>query len=130
MTIEQAIDTALKDSSELAALVDDRVYYGKALQGTESPFVEHQQISDPPIPQLPFRRPRWQFSCWAEQPDQAKAIARIIRNLFSRYKGVMGGTEGVIVKQGADNDTRPYQDPQTNLWNALVEIYFIHREGS
>ena len=130
MTIEQAVETALKDSSELAAKVGGRAYYGQAPAGTKTPYVVHHEVSNPEVPQLPFYRPRWQFSYWADRLDEAKEGARIIRDIFIRYNGIMGGAGGVIVRQGAYIDSRPYQDPQSKKWNAPVELYFIHREGS
>lgn len=130
MTIEKAIETALKGSSELTAKVGERSYYAQAPSGTRPPYVVHHEVSSPAVPQLPFYRPRWQFSCWAKRLDEAREVARIVRDLFSRYNAVMGGAGGVAVRQGAYIDSIPYKDPQTGWWNAPVELYFIHREGS
>ena len=129
MTIEQAVEKALKDSTDLAAKVYERIYYAQAPPETQPPYVVHHGVSSPAVPQVPFYRPRWQFSCWAKRLDEAREIARIVRDLFIRYRGIMGGAGGVAVRQGAYIDSIPYQDPQVGWWNAPVELYFIHREG-
>ena len=129
MTIEQAIEATLAGSVALAAKVDDRIFYALAPPNTPAPNVVHLEVSSPDVPQVPFYRPRWQFSCWAERLDSAREIARIVRDLFIRYRGIMGGAGGVAVSQGSYIDSIPYRDPETGWWNAPVEFYFIHREG-
>ncbi len=127
MRIEEAIDTTLKASAELTAIVGAKVYWGEAPQKTPAPYLVHFDVSDPPIPDVPFRRPRWQFSAFAESATVAKEAARVVRELFCRYVGVMAG--GVAVRQGAEISTETTRDP-SGLWHSAVDIYFIHREGN
>lgn len=125
MTIEKAIEDALKASADVQALVADRIYYGEAPEGTAMPYLVHQEISNPKLVGVPFYRPRWQFSSWAKRLDQAKELARVVRDLFHLYKGILGG---VTVRLAVYEDIRPYRDPAADAWNAPCDVFFIHQE--
>jgi len=128
VTIETALETHLKASAALTALVNKRVYYAQAPQGEAVPRVVFHKISDPPIHDVPVRRPRFQFNCIGKTAVKAREIAGVIYDLLQRYKGVMGGAGGVKVAQGVQLNDLDLYDRATDLFFVPVDVMIVYRE--
>ncbi len=132
MTIETAVKAKLEGDSGIVALVSTRIYFAEPPPKTAKPYLVHQPVSLPRLQggnaKLPFSRPRWQIACWALDAEGALALARLVRNLFEGFLGVMGGAGGVAVKAVVYEDARLYQDTSSGLWNCPVELFIAHEE--
>jgi hypothetical protein len=98
---ETALYNYLSAYAGLTALIGTRIYPLQLPQNAKYPAVAYQQISGPRIhamgtdPGMTY--PRYQFTCWGDDHDDAAAIAKQIRLAFTNYSGTMGGDGGVTV---------------------------------
>lgn len=123
--IEDALHTVLTGSAAIAALVSTRIGYWQIADETSSPYIVYFEAGDEPLEAIDHRRSRWQVSCWAETPQEAKNVARAVRDLLHTYIGVVGST---TIRASAEASTDLYRDPETELWNAAVDVFLIHTE--
>jgi hypothetical protein len=132
VTIEQAVAAALAADSGIVAKVSTRIYFAGPPQKTMKPYLVHHPVSLPRMRAgnavLAFSRPRWEIACWALSAEEALELARLVRDLFEGYLGVLGGAGGVTVKSIVYEDSRLYQDLSSDLWNCPVELFITHEE--
>lgn len=97
MKLGEAIYYHLSKSTELAALIDARIYPIVIPQNGKLPCVVYQQISSPWIHAMgvdpDLRHPRYQISIFATSYSQVKNIAEKTRELLQDYKENIGGLE-------------------------------------
>ena len=125
MTIEEALDTYLKASSALKAQVGEQIYYVNAPQGTAGKYLVFYKISDPPLHDVPVRRPRFQFSCWAPTAKQARTLANVVHDLLQRYKGILSG---IRVSQIAVINDLDLYDEASDTYHVPIDAMVLYRE--
>jgi len=132
MIIEEALYAYLTNYAELTALVGDRIYPVILPQNTTLPAVTFQRISG--IREYSqsgpsgLAHPRFQFSCWAEKYEEAKAVAEQIRLALEGYKGMMGGSDGVRVDAIYVEDDHDIYDPETKEYHVALDAIIWHEE--
>ena len=129
MLIEQALLTELLTVTALTALIDDKLYYVKAPQDVEEPYVVFFKVSAPREHSLTgasgLATARFQFSTFAETYYQAKQIAQQIQLALQGMNKVIGGVGGVYANILYDNETDLTED---ELYHIAQEFIVIHKE--
>lgn len=124
--IEDALHTLLTGDADLAVLVSTRIGYWQLPDESATPYVVYFEVTpDAPLEAIGMRSSQWQISCWADTPQGAKTVARAVRSLLHTYIGVVGST---TIKAATELQTDLYQDPDTELWNAPVDVRMTHTE--
>lgn len=120
MLIEQAILKELIGTSGLTALVGQRIYYVKAPQDIESPYVVFSKLSAPREHDHDgasgLASARFQLSIFALTYREVKLIARQIQSVLQAFKGTMGGDGGVSVN-GA------FYQNEIDFWEENIKLY-------
>ncbi len=127
--IEEALYTHLISHAGLTAIVGNRIYPVLLPQDVTFPAVTYQRIStvreyaqEGPSG---LAHPRFQFSCWAETYEEAKAVAEQIRFALSGYKGTINNVRIDAVYIEDDNDI---YDPETNIYHVALDATIWHEE--
>ena len=94
MTLEQAIDTALKADAQLSALVGSNIFWLQATQGITAPYLVYQIIADTDQP-LAFGKTntgtaRLQIDVVSSAKSGKAAIYRV-REILRGKNGTIGG---------------------------------------
>jgi hypothetical protein len=130
MLIEAAI---FKYLSEYSGLVGSRIYPLKLPQKPTLPAMTYQRISGMHVHSHSgisgLARPRYQFTCWAERYDDAKATAETLRLALDGYKGTMGGVSGVNVSGALSEGDGDIYDPDTKLSGVWHDFFIWHAEA-
>ncbi|MEW6223194.1 MAG: DUF3168 domain-containing protein [Chloroflexota bacterium] len=71
--------------------------------------------------------PRIQLDVWAEDPDQADAVADELRVLLNGYRGAMGDVPVGLSRVVADLDD---DEPNTGLYRRILDAEITHREAT
>ncbi len=129
MMVEQALDMYMKNTTELTDLVGERIHFVKAPQGETFPYIVFFAVSDPPFHDIPARRPRFQISIWSKNKYEALKIKDVVSRMLQRYKGKMGGSGGVRVKQGVELDSPVFYERNTHSYHIPVDFKIIYLEA-
>ncbi|GEM_PF-3549776 len=129
MTVEQALDTYLKDTAELTNRVGRRIHYVNAPQSEQYPYLVFSKISDPPLHSVPARAPRFQFSIHAKDKYEALEIAGILSSMIQRFKGTMGGEGGVRIKQGVELNSLIIYESETKSYHIPLDFKINYLEA-
>jgi hypothetical protein len=128
MTIEQAIYSYLSGEAGITDIVGTRIYPIFLPQDTDYPALTYIRISGPEHHDIDVSYPRFQISCWAKSYAEAKGLADEVKAAFQRFKGVMGGAQGVEVIQGVFMNDLDLYDNETQVYHIPVDIKLIHRK--
>lgn len=116
--IEAAICSALSANSTLAALIENRAYPDEAPQDCAYPCIVFTCIACTPVQSLAGDsgqdNHRWQFSCWAETFDEARAVGEALTTAMA------GSAQFIAVRIGG-----PYSgpvEPDLKLFHRIVEF--------
>jgi hypothetical protein len=130
MTVREALYTYL--TGALAAEIGDRVYAGRAPEGTTLPYITytrvsavrtyfHQDFADT----APWVRERMSFAVVGITPQAVEDLGDALIGVLSGYRGDM---EGVLVGlSDVVNDLDQY-DPQTKLYRRVLDVFIDHEE--
>lgn len=106
MKIQEALFYHLTHDTAVAALVGARVYPTIAPPEVSLPNIVYRKVSrvqkrahsdQPGSGQKHLVYRRIQINCVDGSPDEADALARVVRQALDSYQGIMGGTGGVRV---------------------------------
>jgi hypothetical protein len=128
MIIEEAIYTYLSGEAGITNLVDQRIYPMILPQDTDYPALTYMRISGLEHHDIEVAYPWFQISCWAKSYSEAKGLANEIKMAFQRFKGKMGGAQGVDVVQGVYLNDRDLYDNETQVYHIPVNIRIIYKE--
>lgn len=132
------LETPLFDyvSTELAALVGDRVYPIRGAEGTELPYITYTRVSAirsythdafGSDTGRAWVEARIQFNCWAAEMLTAINIGEALVAALSNYSGPMGtiniGRCDILLELDA------YEEA-TKLYRRIVDVVFAHEEGA
>lgn len=132
MHIEQALQKHMEAQPDLAALVGGCIYYVRAPQDVQSPYLVFFKVS--------ASRPhshqgasglalaRFQCSCFAETYYSAKQLAWQLQGALQGFSGIMGGEVGVEVGGCFYDNEQDQYEPQTGLYHVAVDYLVWHRE--
>lgn len=132
MKIEQAILTELLAASGLTTFVGERIYYVKAPQDVEKPYIVFLKVSAPREHDHDgashLVRATFQFSSFAETYYEAKQVTEQIQSALQAFSGTMGTGAGVEVG-GAfyENEVDLYEEA-TGLYHVLSDYRIWHYE--
>jgi hypothetical protein len=124
MTLEQAIKIFLRTKSEITDIVGTRIDYSTLPQGPDYPYLTFFRYSNPIDNTIDLAHTYLQFDCWALTYIEAVNLARTLRTILNREKGVFSGI-GIkqisFVSEGYDFE------PDTKLHhvdNSFKAVYF------
>ena len=103
-------------------LIGTRMYPRVLPQTPTTPALVYNKISNPreysQSGDSGLEHPRYQFDCWADDPDTAEQVGEILIERLSGYAGPMGNmTVGAAF---IENDEDGY-DAETGLYRVMVE---------
>ena len=122
---ETGLITFLNSCGALTAFVGTRIYPKVLPPETTLPAIAFNKISAVPDYShdggSDFTPIRMQFSCWADDPLEAKNVAMELKRQLSGYSGQLGDQEigGAFVVMERDDI-----DPMTGLYAEIVDIQF------
>jgi hypothetical protein len=128
LAVETVVVAHINAAPALAAL-DGRVYPVKAPQGTATPYVTYQRISD--IPETAFgqdpglSRMRLQLSSFDPDFDAMRTIAVRLKEWMQRWREVVGEVEIQDTFIETDQDL---WDEESSLHYNVLDVMLIHRE--
>lgn len=128
MSFEEGLFFYLDNHAGLSREVDDRIYPSLLPQDPVLPAVVYHRISTPREFELQnsfLPHPRFQFDCWAEDFQRAKAVGEQVRLALDLYKGLMGDytVQTVIIEDEMD-----LYEPERGLWRSMVEAVIWYEE--
>ncbi len=138
MAIEEAVYSRLSTFAGLTALVgappNDRIYRVRLPQDVTLPAVRFAKVAVERIGAMGadpgLARARYQFSCWANDPDQARDVAEQIRAALQRWRG----TEAGVVIQDSFFETEvdlfepDVGDPTRGIFHRAIDFEIVHEE--
>ncbi len=127
MLIEQAIKTELLTVTALTALINDKLYYVKAPQDTEEPYVVFFKVSAPREHSLTgasgLATARFQFSIFSTTYQEAKQIAGYIQTALQGQNKIIGGVGGVYANILYDNEQDLTEDEVFHIIQEFIVLY-------
>jgi len=121
MSFEEGLFYYLDNYAGLSMEVDDRIYPLLLPQEPTLPAVVFHRISTPRLHELErsfLPHARFQFDCWAEDFQRAKAVQEQVRLALDLYSGPMGE---YTVEVAIVEDERDDYEPETGRWRSMVE---------
>jgi len=129
--IAQAILDELVNS-ELTNLIGERIYYVKAPQDVEVPYVmffvvssvrEHDHDGASHLASA-----RFQFSIFAQTYHEAKRITEQIQSVLQAFSGTIGGVGGVYVSGSFHQNEVDFWEEDTGLYHVACDYSISHKE--
>lgn len=132
MTIGQALSTKLRATSALTAIVGQKIYPFPAPNGTKTPFVTTQKISDPQTHTLntddgPYQ-PMYQIVSWGGTIEEAYSAADQVKTALKDYSGTMGGEGGMTVQRVLFEDEIELPNTEPGNYYGVAQEYIIWHE--
>ena len=99
MNLKTAIYEHLKNDSQIAGLLDTRIYRSLAPQGSALPFITYQRITSTNQNDIDATTERFQFDLVGslESDDELENLKETVMDRLNRFKGNLGET-GFLVK--------------------------------
>ena len=95
LDFDVALVGRLRDFAPLSSLVGRAVHQGEAKRDTPLPYVLVRRIASPPDHHMAgasaLRSETFQFSVYAESPEQRGAVCRALRDCLDGFQGDIGG---------------------------------------
>jgi hypothetical protein len=132
MPLDEAIYAKADAHAGLEGLIGapPRLYPMVAPQNGTAPYATYQQISGPRVHAMGtdpgVASPRYQFSAWGTSNSEAKLIAIQLIACFSRWRGVVAGTE--VLDSFLENELDLGLDDVALLHQRVVDFLIWHRE--
>ena len=127
MTIEDALQAHILASSEITALIGNRVFADEAPQGVATPFIVFQRISTAntrALQRVVAQRVRMQIDCWGDRKAQVLALTRFLRASFTG-RGMIGQMD---VIDAIAEDERSDRNTVFELYRQQIDVFFIHKQ--
>jgi hypothetical protein len=128
--IEHALRTILVNNDGVKNLVNDRIYYNIAPQGTTIPYIVFFKIAGPREHshdgKSGLAHPRFQFSVFADTYLKAKQITQAIQNALDCFTGEI---EDTAIKSCLYINEVDMYDAQAGLNHVASDYEIYHREG-
>jgi hypothetical protein len=132
MIFEQALMTYLLDQSAITALVNTKIYFTRAPQDVDQPYIVVFKVSGPRVHSHDggsgLANPQFQLSIFASSYGTAKEIAAAIQSALQGYTGTMGGGSGVFVGNCMYVNEVDQYEVETELHHIAVDYEFFHEE--
>lgn len=132
MLIEQGLMTYLLAQSGITTYVGDRIYYARADQDVEAPYIVVTKVSGVREHShdggTGLAHPRFQLAVFGTTYSSCKTIAAAIQAALQGYSGTMGGAGGVSVDAVFyENETDLYES-DTALFSVITDYIIWHHE--
>ena len=128
MTIEEALSAYLNSKTEITNIVGDRIYPIVLPQNPTYPALTYFKVSGPAWHDVDIAYPRFQLSSWGEDYADVKVLAGAVKEVMQRFKGIMGGAQGVKVSQVVYENELDLFDPETGTYHIPADYKIIYRE--
>ena len=119
MRIEEVLTARLRTDPGVSALVGNRIYPGKAPQGTTSAYIVYDLLGGENVGAhdgfTGLRSGRISFASCAPKYGEAKAVAEAVRLALAGWRGVQGGLEISVPQVFEDED----------LWDDTLSLHVI-----
>jgi hypothetical protein len=130
MSIEQLIVSKLRDNAAVAAKVARRIRPLAFTQLDKRPCLAYQVVNTEAFEHMQgsadWLRISLQLDCFADTYAEAKATARLCRDVLHNYVGTVEGIEVGFVKHKEDSDlTEPPDVGQERVIHRLSSSYLI-----
>ncbi|OLP56669.1 hypothetical protein BJF92_11310 [Rhizobium rhizosphaerae] len=129
--MEESLMAHLLASTDLTAIVGQRIRYGRASQTDARPFVVLQVVSGSETYTMAgpsgYRVSRLQVDCYAESYATAKRAVRAVRAALSDFRE--GGIQGVFIDSERDLPAADAGNVST-LFRSSIDINVHHGESS
>ena len=122
--IEETIVEMVLDDNKITGYIDDRFYPGRLPQGVVLPAIVYNKISAPEFHDIDVAYPRFQFSCFSQDLTECKNMAIAIKELFQRYKGIVGDCH---ILQGVYLDEVELSD-DSGIHHIAVDIRIVYKK--
>jgi len=123
--IETAIRNKLLESSEISALVSNRIYLSVLPQNATFPAISFFRVSNYRPHNLNTASPRFQFDCWATSYSVAMELADEVRKALHGQQGIFTNTQ---VIQGVYLSEEALYEPDTKLHHIALDMKIIYRD--
>lgn len=132
MQIEQALMTFLLSQTSITDLVSQRIYFVKAPQKTETPYMiitkvsglrEHSHGGASEL-----AGPKFQFSVFDGTYSGVKNILAALQAALQGYTGSMGGSGGVCVHAAFYDNEKDLYEEETGLHHGVADYIIWHEE--
>lgn len=122
--IEETIVEMVLDDNKITGYIDDRFYPEKLPQDVTLPAIVYTKISAPEFHDIDVAYPRFQFSCFSKDLTECKNMAIAIKELFQRFKGVVGECH---ILQGVFLDEVTLPD-DSGIYQIAVDIRVVYKK--
>lgn len=126
--IEQALRTILTSTSP--QLASGRVYFSRAPQQVEFPFIVYQRKKTDrlygPSGDFDYARVAFQVKVYATTASDSKTIANSIRGLLHRYSGTV---DGIRIQQCAITDEEDMYEDKADTYVCCMSFVIGHVES-
>lgn len=133
MTIEQALMTYLLAQTGITTLVGQRIYFVRAPQETETPYIAISKIDAPREHShdgsSQLAHPRFQFSIFADTYGEIKPIAAALQTALQGYTGTMGGAGGVFVGNCLYDNETDLDPGEQGLFGVACDYIIWHTDS-
>lgn len=128
MSIESVLYDRASNFAGLSALVGSRIYPNLQPQNVADKSVTFRRISSQRVSAMGadtgLVRARYQFDAWADNYDDARAIADQLRLCFQRWNTTVGT---VVQDVYLLNDVELYED-DTQTHHVAIDLDVVYRE--
>lgn len=132
MTPYEAVGYAMAQTTTITAIVSTRVNHGLRPDGTTTPCINYYEVG--PVQRFSgMESAVYSINCRAEDPDQARDLARLVIDLFhgADSTGTHGVQNGFTVSRASlRNDAGLIPEPDDDIYNAPVDITLVYATGT
>ncbi len=129
MLIEQGLMTYLLAQSAITAIVSDRIFFVKADQSVETPYIvitkvsgvrEHSHDGSSHL-----AHPHFQLSIFSDTYSSCKSVATVLQTALQGYSGAMSDATAQAVFY--ENETDTYES-DTSLFQVILDYTIWHTD--
>ena len=134
-SIKAGLETYLRSLADLAALVDDRIYFGERPLGKKLPALTFFRTGGNSVQVAQgtgaMGVPKFGLSCWGRSGEEAESLAAVLRPLLDAFQtALMGGVwvAAARVDDLADDMIPPAHGENKSDHRVSLEITVWHDE--
>ena len=131
LNLEESLFDKLSKETTVKALVSTRVYPIRLPRNVMLPCITYQRISTPRVHTHDSAggtaHPRFQITCWDDDPKGCKVVADAVRGCLDGFKGTMG-TNGATVYSTLSDDENADYDPESQIYWTNLDFIIWHAE--
>ena len=123
----ELIGYSLFQTSAITAIVSNRIYHGLRPGRTIAPCINYFELNNRRFAGI--ETATYSINCRATTSQQARDLARLVKNLFGGADGL--GVHGVqngfsVGRASIANDAGLVPEPEDNIFNAPVDVQIVY----